>query len=101
MFSYNLSRAGNALIVQPQLAVQEPGAINVTVLELDRDALMQGVDTSSYDGKIDWKKVAETKKFAWLRVSHGLEHDKTFAEMWPKAREAGVVRGAYHYFLPN
>lgn len=73
----------------------------MTVLALDRDALIQGVDTSSYDGNVDWMKVAETKKFAWLRVSHGLEHDKTFAQMWPLARAAGVIRGAYHYFLPN
>src|ERR1700737_2695320 len=71
------------------------------ITELDRDALIQGLDTYDGDGDTDWAKVAETKRFAFIRVSHGLVHDEKFQRNWHGAKAAGVLRGPYHYFLPN
>ena len=63
---------------------------------------VQGCDISSYQEDVDWSKVATTKKFAFIRVSHGTAtKDEKFQQNWRLAKENGVIRGAYHYFRPD
>ena len=62
---------------------------------------MQGIDVSSYQGTINWKKVAESKKFAILRAGTGYKggnnKDGKFEENYKNAKDAGVKVGAYWY----
>lgn len=60
-----------------------------------------GVDVSHHQGLIDWRELAKSKtaSFAYIKASEGGDHrDKRFAENWQAARNAGILRGAYHFF---
>ena len=62
---------------------------------------IEGLDVSSYQGTIDWAKVAKTKKFAILRAGTGHNgennKDSKFEENYKNARAAGMKLGAYFY----
>ena len=64
---------------------------------------VHGIDVSAYQGRIDWPEVARNRvSFAFIKASEGgTLRDPRFARNWREARSAGVLRGAYHYFLPN
>ena len=60
---------------------------------------MKGIDVSSAaESTVDWVKLrASGKSFAFVRASFGTRHDPAFASYWKDMREAGVLRGAYHF----
>ncbi len=60
-----------------------------------------GIDVSKWQGAIDWAQVAgDGVRFAVIRVNHGLEDiDERFDENWAGARDNGIIRGWYQYFL--
>lgn len=67
---------------------------------------IHGIDVSKYQSFIDWPSVKEMKVnnvkigFAFIKATEGLGNvDKQFKRNWKKAAEAGVTRGAYHFFL--
>jgi lysozyme len=59
-----------------------------------------GIDVSSHQGDIDWQAVASDDiRFAYLKASEGGDLvDKRFAGNWDAAGDAGIERGAYHFF---
>lgn len=62
--------------------------------------MILGVDVSSYNGKIDWKKVKKAGyDFAILKIIRkDLKADTRFEENWKNAESAGVeVTGVYNY----
>lgn len=62
---------------------------------------IQGIDVSHHQGDIDWKTVAAQPnvRFAIMKATEGGDHkDFRFAENWQRAGDAGLVRGAYHFF---
>jgi lysozyme len=63
---------------------------------------VQGIDVSNHQGRVDWAAVALTKGFAFIKASEGVRFvDPYFRENWAGSRDAGIVRGAYHYALPS
>lgn len=62
-----------------------------------------GIDVSHYQGKVDWFTVAGSGvKFAFAKATEGNQRvDPTFATNWAQMREAGLVRGAYHFGRPG
>lgn len=60
---------------------------------------VHGIDVSKYQGDIDWHAVkADNIQFAWLKATEGGDRvDSKFAQNWQNAKEAGVLRGAYHF----
>jgi lysozyme len=69
---------------------------------------IHGIDVSKYQDYIDWPSVAEMKVndvrigFAFIKATEGLGNvDRQFKRNWKKAKEAGIARGAYHFFLPT
>lgn len=59
-----------------------------------------GIDVSSYQGKIDWKKVkADGIEYAILKiVRKDLNPDNQFENNWNACKEAGIeIRGVYNY----
>lgn len=59
-----------------------------------------GIDVSSYQGKIDWKKVKTSGiQFAILRIiKKDLNPDNQFENNWKGCKEAGVeIKGVYNY----
>ncbi len=61
---------------------------------------VHGVDVSRWQGPIDWVKLRQRgANFAFIKATEGGKHvDPMFAKNWKAAGEAGVPRGAYHFF---
>jgi lysozyme len=64
------------------------------------DGERYGVDVSAHQGKIDWRQVAaDDIDFAYIKASEGGGFtDSRYRENWTGAGEAGLDRGAYHFF---
>lgn len=57
-----------------------------------------GCDISKWQGVVDFEKMrAAGAQFIFVRASQALASDPAFAENWKRARQAGLLRGAYHY----
>lgn len=61
-----------------------------------------GIDVSHYQKDIEWVKVRENEiTFAFVKATEGISlRDKKFEQNWAGAAEAGIIRGAYHFYLP-
>ncbi|MCW2605441.1 MAG: lysozyme [Frankiales bacterium] len=59
-----------------------------------------GIDVSNHQGEIDWDAVADDRTaFAYVKASEGGDFtDERFEENWDGADDAGLRRGAYHFF---
>ncbi len=64
------------------------------------DYAVHGIDVSRWQGDIDWVKAKNAGvAFAWIKGTEGGDHvDPRFVDNWVAAREAGVPRGAYHFY---
>lgn len=71
---------------------------------------IHGIDISHYQNNVDWKKLKAIDqlgdtvmfRFAIIKATEGLlTEDAMFDEHWDDAKEHKLVRGAYHYFLPD
>ncbi|GAB2448843.1 lysozyme [Streptomyces incanus] len=64
---------------------------------------VQGIDVSHWQGAINWTSVRNSGiQFAWMKATEGTGHkDPSFNTNYPAAHNAGVIRGAYHFALPN
>jgi lysozyme len=65
-----------------------------------RKLAVHGVDVSRWQGDIDWARLrTQGANFAYIKATDGGDHlDPMFKTNWRKAKEAGVKRGAYHFF---
>ena len=61
---------------------------------------VHGVDVSRWQGEIDWPKLrTQGANFAYIKATDGGDHlDPMFKTNWQRAKEAGIRRGAYHFF---
>jgi lysozyme len=62
-----------------------------------------GIDVSRFQGDIDWQLVANANvKFAYIQISRSLtDIDAKFTYNWRRAKEVGILRGAYQRFRPG
>lgn len=62
-----------------------------------------GIDVSHDQGEIDWFSVARSAtRFAFAKATDGSTFvDPFFAKNWPRIRDVGLLRGAYHYARPG
>lgn len=61
---------------------------------------LRGIDVSEHQGDINWEEVGEAGKgFTFIKATEGMDHkDAYFERNWTESRDAGLVRGAYHFF---
>ncbi len=61
---------------------------------------IHGIDVSKFQGDIDWLMAKQSGvNFAFIKATEGGDHlDEKFAANWKAARDAGVLRGAYHFY---
>ena len=66
------------------------------------DEFMEGIDVSSNQGQVDWDSVIEAgKAFGFARATiGGHQADAQFSANWQSMSDAGILRGAYHFFWP-
>jgi lysozyme len=61
----------------------------------------QGIDVSKFQGTIDWRKVAKTKKvkFVYIRATEGTSiKDPKYKSNVASASKAGLLVGSYHVY---
>ncbi len=69
---------------------------------------VHGIDVSRYQQRIDWESVASVHvdnrriHFAFIKATEGSwMQDPLFDYNWEHCKRNGIIRGAYHYFLPD
>lgn len=62
----------------------------------------QGIDVSHFQGTVSWTQVKQAGiLFAFAKATDGVTYvDPQFATNWAAIKEAGLLRGAYHFFEP-
>jgi lysozyme len=66
-------------------------------------ALLSGIDVSYYQGNIDWQSVKDAGvAFAFARATYGnTKVDPQFHSNWQLMKNAGIIRGAYHFYVAS
>jgi lysozyme len=70
--------------------------------------LIHGIDVSRYQQMITWEEVKAMQVenirigFAFIKATEGIGNvDRQFHRNWKKSKQAGVIRGAYHFFIAS
>ena len=60
----------------------------------------KGIDVSHFQGVINWRKVRRTGvTFAFAKATEGINTvDSAFTANWNGMADAGIIRGAYHFY---
>ncbi|GAB3561979.1 GH25 family lysozyme [Spelaeicoccus albus] len=62
----------------------------------------RGIDVSHWQGNINWSKVSSNVKFAYIKATESTTYtDPQFNDNYIGAYKQGIIRGAYHFALPN
>jgi lysozyme len=80
-----------------------PAPATIRFAAADSMAVVEGIDVSHHQGRIDWPRVAEAgKRFAYIRASAGtLTVDRTYRVNRSRALAAGLTVGSYHFANPS
>jgi len=69
---------------------------------------IHGIDVSKYQSAIAWEEVKAMQVkhiqigFAFIKATEGIGNtDPRFGRNWRKSKEAGICRGAYHFFIAS
>lgn len=64
---------------------------------------VHGIDVSHYQKHIDWQAIAAQQvEFAFVKATEGeTMQDTLFCKNWSEIKDAGIKRGAYHFFRPT
>lgn len=69
---------------------------------------VHGIDVSHHQGYIDWDAVGQCREsefpihFVFMKATEGGDYsDDCFQQNFEQAHEHGLIRGAYHYYLPQ
>ncbi|WP_244857550.1 lysozyme [Agromyces archimandritae] len=94
--------AGTVMVGQPATA-QPADDGTAAASGFAANANPQGIDVSNWQGSINWTSVRNAGiEFAYIKATEGTSYkDPRFNTNYPNAYYAGVIRGAYHFALPN
>jgi GH25 family lysozyme M1 (1,4-beta-N-acetylmuramidase) len=64
---------------------------------------LAGMDVSGHQGQVDWPRAyADGARFAYVKATEGSGfRSSSYAQQFHGAAAAGMVRGAYHFALPD
>ena len=88
------------------IAAHDPAASaktgGVTVRPAASVPQLPGIDVSSYQGDINWANVAPYIDFADTKATEGTYYtNPDFANQYDGPYDYGVIRGSYHFAIPN
>jgi len=91
------------LLVAAVAAAGAATALAVIPATSAQAATTPGVDVSNYQGTINWTSVRNAGiQFAFIKSTEGTTYrDPRFGANYVGAYNAGVIRGAYHFALPD
>jgi GH25 family lysozyme M1 (1,4-beta-N-acetylmuramidase) len=66
-------------------------------------ATVPGIDVSSHQGNVNWANWwGQGKRFAYVKATEGTSYKNPyFAQQYNGSYNVGMIRGAYHFALPN
>src|SRR5215211_1018467 len=77
-------------------------------IPIPADYAIHGIDVSRYQQRISWETVKEMQVneiklgFAFIKATEGNGNvDPYFKRNWKRAKDAGITRGAYHFFIAS
>ncbi len=77
-------------------------------IDIPVNFMIHGIDVSHHQDNIDWDavKAMQVEKikigFVFIKATEGLGRvDDAFRRNWFNAKQSGIHRGAYHYFIPS
>ncbi|MBA0126647.1 hypothetical protein H0B56_13930 [Haloechinothrix sp. YIM 98757] len=104
----SLAREGYPTAVRPDAGAEAAGsgrADGATAARRpeERPATQWGIDVSGWQGDVDWQRWwEEGKRFAYVKATEGTTFTNPyFARQYRGAHEVGMIRGAYHFALPD
>lgn len=69
---------------------------------------IHGIDISHHQKNIEWAEVAAINvegtciHFAFIKATEGItRQDRHFSKNWQMSKQAGLIRGAYHFYYPT
>lgn len=64
---------------------------------------IKGIDVAHWEPEIDWARVrAQEIRFAFVKATQAADFvDDRFPSHWTGAKQAGILRGAYHFIDPR
>ncbi|GAA3389824.1 hypothetical protein GCM10017752_15890 [Streptomyces roseoviridis] len=64
---------------------------------------VRGLDVSSHQGNVDWARVSSAgARFAYVKATEGTTYKSPyFTQQYSGSANAGLIRGAYHFALPD
>lgn len=82
-----------ALTLTGLVAAQPAGAVDSVA----------GLDVSAYQGNVDWSTAyANGARFAYIKATEGTTYTNSyFSQQYDGSYGVGMIRGAYHFAVPN
>jgi lysozyme len=75
-------------------------------IDIPENYSIHGIDVSKYQSIIAWEEVQKMQVrdvklgFAFIKATEGVNNiDALFRRNWKKSKQAGIIRGAYHFFV--
>lgn len=97
VYNYYFHRLDDTGVYHPSFGIRIPDGYAI-----------HGIDVSRHQQRINWQQVATMKskgksiQFCFIKATQGnYRTDDYFDRNWRKSKEAGLIRGAYHYFDPR
>lgn len=97
-------------IIFQQLTVKKKSFVRYPEfgISMPENYLIHGIDVSKYQSRIGWEEVRSMKVkniqlgFSFIKATEGIGNtDPQFRRNWKKAKENGIARGAYHFFIAS
>jgi GH25 family lysozyme M1 (1,4-beta-N-acetylmuramidase) len=83
------------------VAAHEGAAVN-PVSPRSSTPQLPGIDISGYQGNVNWSAVAPYIDFVYIKATEGTYYTNPyFAEQYNGSYQHGVIRGSYHFAIPN
>jgi lysozyme len=84
-------------------ASQQPGPDAGSYRIVQHEGKLFGIDVSHHNSSIDWSTLKSSRvDFIFIKATDGLNYlDPTFTANFKAAKDAGIVRGAYHFYESN
>src|SRR5690606_13686583 len=88
------SPSTHARAMQPQ---------GVTADGVSAKATVAGIDVASHQGNVDWNHWwGQGKRFAYVKATEATSYKNPyFAQQYNGSYNVGLIRGAYHFAVPN
>lgn len=82
---------------------------DVADIDLPQRHTIHGIDLSHFNGSVDWSKISKLDlfdtvsiKFIYLKATEGRKLvDPMFTRNWQEAKTKNIIRGAYHFYVPD